>query len=250
MKQIKKFKKTKPLPLAPTTAPPPWGDTLDAVQKHLMNPLTIVNPGDRIVLQVVDVTLVAALHWVYKKRWKSKYRIPQPAKAFETWGDLFCSYLSLCTELHSLHPLGRNYLNAGEWFLAICREFRADGFAQGTQKHTKSGDLAVIRGSIQHLQIDPEIQNPLDQKEQPHLWALLQSALELRQRSDTIENLMYGTQGLVPVLKKLASEIDRKGTAAFWSEEGGLMIQDKNRGLIQCGNPLITTFLSGAKIFN
>jgi len=248
MKQVK-LKKTKPLPFAPTNAPDPWGRTFGVVQKQLAMSHEFASPSDRLVRQVIDVTLISALHWVYKKQWKSKYRVPLAAKDFETWGDLFNAYLSLCTHVHLLHPLGLEYVNAGAWFLEICREFRSDGFAQARRQHSKKDDVAAIRRSVKALQ---KTENPVDRVAMPHTWAIFQASLESCNASDTIERLFSGSQGLVPILKKLCTEIDHgAAAAAVWSEGDRVMVQSKTgRQLLECKNPLVESFLSGVKTFN
>jgi hypothetical protein len=52
-----------------------------------------------------DLTIVAALHWIYKRGWKSSHPIPEFAKAFESWGDFFYGCLLLCKEIHGLKSL-------------------------------------------------------------------------------------------------------------------------------------------------
>jgi hypothetical protein len=257
----KSLKFTGTVPHVPTDAPDPWGLTIGTVQGEITLSSSLSRPADRLVLHITDVTLLSALHWVYKKRWNHSHRIPSGAKTFEPWGDYFHAILSLCIELHAMNPLGKRYINAGEWFLCICREFRRSGFEAGQDKHSKVSDLASLRT---HTQMLRDYNNPIDQTKEPHTWALYQSAVEMADSgrfpalvrelwSGSAKRGRFERKGLIPASVALYAHLESsKNLAAVWTSEDGLIVQGGrgNNNLLAIGNPLIEAVLSDAKSFN
>lgn len=256
----KKLKFTGTVPYVPTDAPDPWGLTIGTLQGEITLASSLSRPADRLALHVANVTVIASLHWVYKKRWNPSHKIPLSAKTFEVWGDYFHALLSLCIELHAMHPLGQQYVNAGEWFLCICREFRWGGLTAAQVKHSKRTDLEKLRDHIQKLR---DFVNPIDDENEHHTWSLYEAAIQLQQTGKfpkAIRGLWTGSikvgrfenKGLVAASTALCNHLEKDTSlAAFWASDSGIVAQSgRGKDLTGIGNPLIEAFLSGSKTFN
>jgi hypothetical protein len=159
-------------------APPPWDETLDNLQytDRLMASHGLMRGFSRVVWTV-------ALHWLYKKKWASKHRIPGSrdlAKDIEPIGDLLLAVLELAIQLHAVpNPYNAQYSDASEWFALAGPELR--GVILLSLGQGKRADVAFMRGLKKEL---GEFRNPFPPDSTPHLYGLIQAAIDLSQQSD------------------------------------------------------------------
>jgi hypothetical protein len=200
-------------------ARPHWDQTLDNLQytDRLM-------PSHGLIREFSRVVWVVALHWLYKKKWASKHRIPVSrdlAKDIEPIGDLLLAALELAIQLHAVpNQYKAQYSDASEWFAAACPELRRvilPSLGQG-----KRADVAFMRGLKKELS---EFQNPFPQDETPHLHGLIQAAIDLSQQSDHFYRVYWrgakpnnsnrlGHQGFLNALGAVITALDR---SKFWA---------------------------------
>jgi hypothetical protein len=152
------------------------------------------------------------LHWVVKKKWCSKLKIPggrKIAKSLEASGENLKQVLELCIQLHPFSRYRYSYSDAADWFTEIidevrCAEIQAfqersrtgnEGEAQLT-KDTCSNISGSLRGS--------EPINPFCPESEPHIWGLIELALEQADRSDRFRKTYWKDflKSLVAINKK------------------------------------------------
>ena len=99
----------------------------------------------------------------------------------EPIGHWLYSILTLCKEAHGLHPTSKVYASSIVWFQGILEELRNADFLllleswQG-EPLTKKGDIYCQRSLTADLANGI---NPADPHQQPHLWRLLEAAIDL-----------------------------------------------------------------------
>ena len=99
----------------------------------------------------------------------------------EPMGHWLYSILVLCKEAHGLHPASKVYASAIVWFHAILEELRNADFrllleAWEGEPLTKKRDISSQRSLTADLANGI---NPADPTKQPHLWRLLEAAIDL-----------------------------------------------------------------------
>jgi hypothetical protein len=157
--------------------PPPddtvWALAINSVQKPFV-PLLIPNPLVEKHLAINEALWIVALHWVFRKKWCKRHKIPAnraATKAVEPLGELLFRILELCIQCHAVLPAGSNpYGNAAVWFDLIVWETKRGDFAeilsphesgQGKNKHARK-----IWKDVKSLKEDWE--NPNAPESDPH----------------------------------------------------------------------------------
>jgi hypothetical protein len=148
---------------------------------------TILYPSElndeevRVRLSLLSGNFNAAMHWVYKKRWNPKHKIPGPrslVKSSEPLGNFLLSRLNLCAEVHLLkHPLSRGYESAADWFDVVACEFRDELIKEHLGCTNNKGKLSLIKSLRNELAILKAEENPY--KPDTKHWELIQACLEI-----------------------------------------------------------------------
>lgn len=160
---------------------PPWDEAIASLQQIIFV-LPSQTEADKQFALLVDADCTAALHWLYKKKWNKRFRLPYPreiAKKSEPLGDIFLGVLNLCESLHTI-GLGSEYRNAGQWFYAVACDLKALWLEQAATSSSTAADLKFIRDLTKSYR-EEEV-NPHDKEKDkyPHLWALVECAMEVR----------------------------------------------------------------------
>lgn len=141
-------------------------------------------------LAVEDGKWVILHYWVVKKKWHSQLKIPCQRKTvqfYEPLGEWLYRILELCIQCHAVHQLGTNYPNAASWFSSIVIEAKMSvlrGFIarstdgkEGCIQEYKDG-ASQLSGTLRRRE------NPYFLEVEPHIYRLVEAALELEDESD------------------------------------------------------------------
>jgi hypothetical protein len=77
------------------------------------------------------------VHWVIRKRFNTRHKIPlkkKDADTYESMGKLYTDVYNACERLHSF--INGKYRNAAHWFGIILKEQRVEGWNLGTKRAT------------------------------------------------------------------------------------------------------------------
>jgi hypothetical protein len=120
------------------------------------------------------------LHWLYKKRFDSKHKLPQKfaiCRLFEPIGEILNSTLLLVEYIY-LYGNKRHYTHHWEWFALITEDLQGFCFDIPDGKATKVKNLRSVAKALR------DEKNPFPEEITPHLWKLIDEALNL-QKSPT-----------------------------------------------------------------
>jgi hypothetical protein len=157
-----------------------WATAFDSIQ----SPVVCLNSTDEAVEKASSITTtywVLALHWVYKKKWNPKHKIPckrDAAKKLEPLGNLFLSILNLCEALHTI-GYGQEYSNAGQWFTAVLLETKNEALANFlglTNENSLDASIKSIRKDLSYYRNG---HNPHDKNKNINTWRLIEAALKV-----------------------------------------------------------------------
>ena len=168
--------------IIPSDIQEPWKKVFASLPKAtILTPPELSEDEVRVRLMLLSGQFNAAMHWVYKKRWNPKHKIPGPrslVKSSEPLGNFLLSRLNLCVEVHLLkHPLSRGYDSAADWFDGVATEFR-DGLIKEYLGCTENkGKLSLIKSLRSELAILKAEENPY--KPDTKHWELIQACLEI-----------------------------------------------------------------------
>ncbi|HEY9601248.1 MAG TPA: hypothetical protein V6C85_06525 [Allocoleopsis sp.] len=184
---------------------------------------------ERIVVEMISGQWVLWLHWVIKKKWLSKHKIPTRrgyTKLYEPRGELLYRILELCLQLHS-SKWGGNYRNAFDWFHQYL-EFERSGEIElvlksdsDSKKGWKRSYQKAHRACLISLR---DGVNPYHKIEEPHIYRLMEAALPLAEQSDIFEANFWK-----PFLRAYTAWIrshDGDDWASCWVDGDKLRIQD------------------------
>lgn len=199
-----------------------WDTQFDLLQNITYLLPRIPTKSEWLFLLENEAKWLLILHWVIKKKWISKHKIPVKravANLYEPAGLLWFHFLELCIQCHSLHSDG-NYRNAAEWFGFLIKERKLSIleylFIQEIQKEAVDDNLAGEQGvrplnkntqqtyrviatskgefiaENQYISkcLRQEI-NPFDPNHDTHHYRLIQACLELSDRSDTFRKKFW-----------------------------------------------------------
>lgn len=187
----------------------------------------------------------AAMHWVYKKRWNRKHKIPGSrslVKSGEPLGNFLLSRLNLCVEAHLLkHPLSRGYDSAADWFDGVAREFR-DGLVKESLGYTENkGKLSLIKSLRSELAMLKIEENPYEPSSKH--WELVRACLDIID-SDIAPNFYEvfwrgkrgenDPPGFIPSFSAYISHIDRPQMKELIFKNGEFYLRSgRGSGLIK-----------------
>lgn len=196
-----------------------WDTQFDLLQNTTYSLPRILTKGEWLFLLGNEAKWLLILHWVIKKKWISKHKIPVKralANLYEPAGLLWFHFLELCIQCHSLHSDG-NYRNAAEWFGFLIKERKlsileyifiqeqkeADdkNRKQGVRplnKNTQQTHRVIATSKVEFIDKNQYISkclrkeiNPFDPNHDTHHYRLIQACLELSHRSDTFRQKFW-----------------------------------------------------------
>ncbi len=157
-----------------------WNPVLSSLQKPFVRLETTPHLDKAIAFS--ETYWVVATHWVYKKKWNPKHRIPYKrdlVQLCEPMGDLLLSILNLTYALHGTHPLASHYASALMWFDCVCWEIKNEGLADLLGLTATNGKNDRVKGIRSQLKKYRNGENPHNFEREPHTWRLIQAALEV-----------------------------------------------------------------------
>ena len=198
---------------------PPWDGAIATIASPVLRTAAI-SVQQEIGLQIVESIYQIIAHWVYKKRWHTRHKMPAKKRvcdAVEPLADLVLVYCNLCIELHAIGR-GPEYPNAVAWLAAIVTEMQRDTFSGFFRKKTKADLIAETRDAIRQLRDE---ENPIDPEHSPNLHRLLSRTIEVIKQgaAPTIfDPLWKGRQkqiGLIPALTAYCKFLE-SSTTELW----------------------------------
>jgi len=168
-----------------------WNVTFCLLQNPTFTFPENLSPAQQALLELSEGELLLIMHWVIKKKWISRHKIPFPRKAqalYEPKGDYWFWILELCLQLHPTE-FGQKYRNAGEWFCWLIHEQRqVNGAGVVNDKIRKGGQKEAIRQNYQSISGKLRRgENPFNQESTPHHWLLAEAGLSLAEVSDRFD---------------------------------------------------------------
>lgn len=235
-----------------TFFPNDLGDGWEIIFAKAQSPQLIVVPPnfstDRLKaldegLKLSDEPWLIGLHWLYKKEWNRKYRIPcspKLAKIVEPIGDYMWAIVKLASDVHTLgHPLTKQWDNAGQWTGAIFEEIRFDDTNKGMRRMlNEEGVHTEVENIRDFIKVLRNEDTPNIQLEQPAYWTLIDLTMRYI-RSKKYQNLrdknltyskshhIYTCKGLVGSLARYAALLDSPHAQALKIKNNSLFVGRK-----------------------
>ena len=163
-------------------------------------------------------------HYLYKKRWNSKHKMPirqtaEQSIALKAYGDFWDTLIELSTQCHaSGSPHSHFYDNASQWMARIVQEKRSlkiNKIEDGITRKGKVGLVELLRAKVKLL---TEEQNPENQEITTHMFRLYEDSIHLSE-SDVFKDKYWS-----PHLKALRAHIRQLEInptwVSTWIEEG------------------------------
>jgi hypothetical protein len=193
-----------------------------------------------------------ALHWVIKKEWNTKYRIPTKrslAEAYEPKGEFLRQMLLLCERCHAMQeevPINIPYPHAGFWFglvfwNLIIREMVSAMTPEEQPKSVRNKRVALPKQNPTHrkkriqiqaemdevMQLQTNYQNPLQENDERKtaLFYLFEAASTLAQKSNIFHNHYWR-----PFLNAWKDQVKAKA-----KPEMGLVVKENDKCYVQLG---------------
>lgn len=181
---------------------------------------------------LTEVHWILGLHYVFKCKWNSKHKIPvklKPTsqKAFRLWGDYLYTILELCIQCHASPSTRASYTNAAEWFERVAWEMKNNDFNAplSAKKGMKRESIAQQRELLKALK---RYENPLDPQIDHHSFALIESALNLAERSDIFYKKYW--KPLLTAFTRLLEDMENNPDWQTVFENDGLPYVQMGRG--------------------
>jgi hypothetical protein len=171
------------LPYVPTDGiEPPWDATVDALDKKLFA-LTNPTPSEQWLASRAEAVWGISLHWLYKKKWNSKHKVPghrKEVKAIEPFSEVLLAFLELAIQTHSTpSEHSKHYDHAADWFRMAAPSLRQVCMGEAASKTELINRIRDIKG---YLEID---ENPFpDSGRFVHLWRLIEAAIAIERGKD------------------------------------------------------------------
>lgn len=213
-----------------------WVTAFEKAQQIVVPVYCLPEIDNRAFRQFIDVETAKwriILHWVVKKKWCSKLKIPggrKIVKSFEVTGEHFRQVFELCLQLHPISEYGHLYPDAASWFFQIIYEVRYSEYLAFLErsKTGSEGEAQIARETCSNISGSlrgSEPNNPFCSDSEPHIWRLIQSALKRADQLDIFRKTHWSD-----FLSSLAA-INRK------RKQGGLITLVEIDGqLVACGN--------------
>jgi len=215
---------------------PPWDEAINSVQKST---IMLLIPGEplRDQISINENIYLIALHWLFKKKWRSNHKIPTSrnvAKVVEPLGEFLFQLLNLCSECHLVAPSG--YSNAAEMFQKAAQEMKQGDLAEILSCDQKGdGKKKYCRTTLKEIKILKSNQNPYQVSKSPHTHRLIEIALQLANQG---VNDLFVTKTWKPFLSAysgLTRELDRNPDWGYIHRKAGKLFikEGKGRGSIR-----------------
>jgi hypothetical protein len=138
-----------------------------------------------------------SLHWLYRKKWNSKHKVPGNRKissAVEPFGELLRALLEVAIQCHAIGtPGSKRYPHACDWFRLAAPELRLICLGEARSKTELVTDLRHFLAKLK------DFQNPFPQNCFPNLSALVDDGISLAGQSNIFHNSYWrGLQKLKP----------------------------------------------------
>lgn len=210
---------------------PPWDEAINSVQKPSIM-LWIPDEPLRDQISLNEEIYTIALHWLLKKKWRSKHKIPasrKVANAVEPLGEFLFRLLNLCSECHVLAP--RRLGDAAEIFQKAVQEMKQgnleeilspDQKGDGKKKHCKT--------TFEEIKILKSNQNPYEVCRSPHTYRLTEIALQLANQE---VNDLFIKKVWKPFLKAYSGwnrELDRNPDWGYITIKAGKLFIKEGKG--------------------
>lgn len=222
---------------------PQWNFALQVVQCPTV--LTALSPEQQTAIEVFSGKWLLFLHWVIKKKWISKHKVPispKYVKFYEPKGEQLYRILEMCIQCHST-PWGAHYSNAAQWFSAIVATERGMEIdyvlnesekAKGKEGNGKTKDNRVYKNDmlyhhwevIKILQyagndvIKTPMKKPYSPNEMPHHYCLIEAASDLARNSDIFKKQFWNPY--LAAYRKWIVSLNDPFWQAVWVDQGKL----------------------------
>lgn len=217
--------------LPPGQPDPLWSKALQIAQSPVIFPTTEEGIALRARLSQDNWQIV--LHWVFKKKWNKKHKIPTSrvtAEGWEPFAEILYRLLELAIQIHAVPGMRTPYVNAAEWFSCIVLEWKTLGLIEAVTladtKHAgKKSYLSEVRGDLKALR---QRENPFQRN--LHTGPLIDSAIALVSNSENFCEDYW--KPLLTAFAAWGKTLDRNPDAkAIRQKDGSLTLQSgKGRG--------------------
>lgn len=222
-----------------------WNSALVQIQQPF---LRLGKFDDAVETQILSLqghwTII--LHWVIRKKWQKKHKIPgnkASNKGYEPLGELYFRILELCIQVHPYDCFG--YLSASDWFTRIITHERnaayqmiftiASGARESPTKTEVSNNfhqLAVALNKFRYPYDPQAFSNPYDPVEDPHMYRLIASAVQYGETADRFRDDYW--KPLATAFDLWAKDFSKSIWNVRYAKDGTLKhtsSQGRNRGL-------------------
>ncbi len=194
------------VPALPSLTQADWNTCFNRLEKPVYEIPCSLTPTEKVLLAMLEAEWLIVFHWVIKKKWIKKHKIPikpKLAKLFEPKGTYWYWILELCLQLHATQ-WGNAYDNAGHWYVCLANERKSvdveafnsilQYYKSGKDQDLKKADesekvwlgkkSSVIESERQFIGALRRGTNLLHPHSYPHHYRLVEAALELKDKSD------------------------------------------------------------------
>lgn len=223
-------------PIPSHQADPPWDAWLPCIANHPPGSVHLVHsqPGHRkeavrTVLEINQAFWHMGIHWMFKKKWASKHKIPASratAKAAEPFGEHLFRLMELTIQLHAMRKTG--YPNAASWFACIVQELqrREQVLSIQTNAGKHQGKSAAIKELRRQVRALKSGVNPYSRDELQNLAILVDLALGVPVEMDRFHGQYWD-----PFVRSIAYFATELQNNPGWKviqvgEDGTLFFQD------------------------
>lgn len=133
------------------------------------------------------------LHWVIKKKWLSKHKIPfmrSVGQLYEPEGDLWYWILELCIQCHAT-KFGNSYRNSSHWYSCLFWEIKLPNIEYCLSRTQKQETTTYADGMTKYRKNHQQIvgflrklENHFNVAIEPHHYRLMQASIEMADTSD------------------------------------------------------------------
>lgn len=185
------------VPALPSLSLKDWDTCFNLLESPIFELPCSLSPAEKKLLAMLEAEWLIVFHWVIKKKWLKKHKIPikpKQAKLFEPKATYWYWVLELCIQLHTFQK-DSTYKNAGDWYKELVNERRAinlesfDSIIElGDVENSKRAWLgekqSVIEAEKRLIGALRQSTNPFNAKSYPHHHSLFKLALRLKNRSE------------------------------------------------------------------
>lgn len=172
---------------------PEWDTALKGIEIFQCIILRELEPAEIAFLEGDAGKWVMVFHWVIKKKWLSKHKIPfirGLGKLYEPEGNFWYWLLEICIQCHST-SWGIPYRNASHWYSCLFWErkhpnieYIVSGISKQDTNKYPSGREAYRKNEQAIVGALRKGENPLDARLIRHHCCLMQASIEMAELSD------------------------------------------------------------------